>query len=255
MSAVHPAGRRGRMDGLRAVVTAAGQGIGRATAEAFAREGASVLATDIRGDAVASLARENAAIEAAVLDVRDGAAVDRLLSSQGPIDVLFNCAGMVHNGTLLDSTEEDWDQAFDLNVKSMCRTIRAVLPGMLERGRGSIVNMSSVASSVKGVPNRCVYGATKAAVIGLTKSVAADYVGRGIRCNAVCPGTVQSPSLDQRLAATGDADAARRAFIARQPMGRIGTADEIAALVVHLASDESAYTTGAIHVIDGGWTM
>ncbi|MCA9284069.1 MAG: SDR family oxidoreductase [Phycisphaerales bacterium] len=255
MSATSPTGCRGRMDGLRTIVTAAGQGIGRATAAAFAREGASVLATDINGEAVASLAQESAAIQAAALDVRDGSAVERLLSSQGPFDVLFNCAGMVHNGALLDSTESDWDQAFDLNVKSMYRTILAVLPGMLERGRGSIVNMSSVASSVKGVPNRCVYGATKAAVIGLTKSVAADYVARGIRCNAVCPGTVQSPSLDQRLAATGDAEAARRAFVARQPMGRIGQAEEIAALVVHLASGESAYTTGAIHVIDGGWTM
>jgi 2-keto-3-deoxy-L-fuconate dehydrogenase len=244
----------GRLVGLRALVTAAGAGIGRATAIAFAREGARVDATDVDEEALVSLRRSEPRLETGRLDVRDGAAVESFVHAHGPFDVLFNCAGFVHHGTVLDASDEDWDASLDLNLLSMIRTIRAVLPGMLERGKGSIVNMASVVSSVKGAPNRCVYGTTKAAVVGLTKSVAADFVGKGIRCNAVCPGTVQTPSLDARIAAHGDAAKARADFIARQPIGRLGTAEEIAALVVHLASDESGYTTGAVHVIDGGWS-
>lgn len=244
----------GRLDRKAALVTAAGAGIGRASAKRFAEEGASVLATDVDERALASLAAEEPRIRTARLDVRDGAAVLALARAHGPFDVLFNCAGFVPHGTILECGEAEWDLAFDLNVKSMYRTIRAVLPGMLERKKGSIVNMASVASSVKGAPNRCAYGATKAAVIGLTKSVAADYVSKGIRCNAVCPGTVDTPSLQGRIAAQGNPEEARAAFVARQPIGRLGTAEEIAALVLYLASDESSYTTGAIHVVDGGWS-
>ncbi len=243
----------GRLDGKRALITAAGQGIGRATALAFAREGAHVLATDIDVSLLARLAADEPRIEVARLDVRSDSEV-AAIAARGPFDVLFNCAGFVHHGTVLDCTPEQWSTALDLNVTSMYRTLRAVLPGMLARGKGSIINMSSVASSVKGAPNRCAYGTTKAAVIGLTKSVAADFVAKGIRCNAVCPGTVQTPSLDERIAAQGDPVAARAAFIARQPIGRVGSAEEIAALVIYLASDESSYTTGTIHVIDGGWS-
>jgi 2-keto-3-deoxy-L-fuconate dehydrogenase len=240
-----------RLKGKRAVVTAAGQGIGRAIAEAFYREGAEVLATDINEKALASLA----GIATRRLDVTDGAAVAALAGELGAIDVLANCAGYVHQGTILDCSEKDWDFSFDLNVKSMYRMIRAFLPAMLEKGRGSIVNVASVASSVKGVPNRFVYGASKAGVIGLTKAVAADFVAKGIRCNAICPGTVQSPSLDQRMAALGgDPAEVRRSFAQRQPMGRIAEPEEIAHLAVYLAADESSFTTGAIHVIDGGWT-
>jgi 2-keto-3-deoxy-L-fuconate dehydrogenase len=249
-----------RLQGLRALVTAAGQGIGRASALAFAREGASVLATDIDAAALEALRRDEPRVDIARLDVRDAAAVGELVRLHGSFDVLFNCAGVVHHGSVLDCTEQEWTSAFELNVTAMFRTIRAVLPGMLERGKGSIVNMASVASSVKGAPNRCAYGTTKAAVIGLTKSVAADFVARGVRCNAICPGTVQTPSLDARIQALsasygGDLERARAAFVARQPLGRLGSAEEIAALVVHLASDESGYTTGAIHVIDGGWSI
>ena len=244
----------GRLAGKRALVTAAGAGIGRATALLFAREGARVDATDIDRASLGQLAKEESTLETFLLDVRDGSAVEAHVRTHGPYDVLFNCAGFVHQGTILDATDADWDATFDLNVKSMIRTIRAVLPGMLAGGKGSIVNMASVVSSVKGAPNRCVYGTTKAAVVGLTKSVSADYVGRGIRCNAVCPGTVQTPSLDARIAARGDPATTRAAFVARQPIGRIGTAEEIAALVLYLASDESGYTTGAVHVIDGGWS-
>lgn len=243
-----------RLAGKTALITAAGQGIGYAAAERFAREGARVIATDIRIDALASLP-----VEARKLDVRDGAAIAALAQELGAIDVLFNCAGFVHAGSILEASEEDWDFAFDLNAKAMYRTIRAFLPAMLEAGGGSIINMSSAASSVKGVPNRFVYGASKAAVIGLTKAVAADFVTRGIRCNAICPGTVASPSLEERIAAQAAAqgtsvDAARAAFVARQPMGRVGTPGEIAALALYLASDESAFTTGQTHVIDGGWS-
>ena len=243
-----------RLAGKRALITAAAHGIGRASAILFAREGARVVATDIDEGGLAALAKEDPRIVTTRLDVRDDAAVTRLAAAEPAIDVLFNCAGFVHGGTVLDCTEADWDLAFDINVKSMYRTIRAWLPGMLERGKGSIVNMASAASSVKGAPNRFVYGTTKAAVIGLTKAVAVDYVGRGIRCNAICPATVDTPSLRQRIAGAGDPEAAHLAFLARQPMGRFATAEEIAALVVYLASDESGFTTGVAHVIDGGWT-
>ena len=243
-----------RLAGKRAVITAAAHGIGRATAIAFSRAGARVVATDIDEAGLATLAKEEPRIVTARLDVRDDGAVAKLAAAEPAIDVLFNCAGYVHAGTVLDCTDADWDLAFDLNVRSMFRTIRAWLPGMLERGKGSIVNMASAASSVKGAPNRFVYGTTKAAVIGLTKAIAADYVGRGIRCNAICPATVDTPSLRQRIASAGDPDAAHRAFLARQPMGRFATAEEIAALVLYLASDESGFTTGIAHVIDGGWT-
>jgi 2-keto-3-deoxy-L-fuconate dehydrogenase len=243
-----------RLSGKRALITAAAHGIGRASAIAFAREGARVLATDIDEAGLASLAQEEPRIATTRLDVRDDAAVARLAAAEPVIDVLFNCAGYVHGGTILDCKDADWDLAFDLNVRSMFRTIRAWLPGMLERGKGSIVNMASAASSVKGAPNRFVYGTTKAAVIGLTKAVAADYVGKGIRCNAICPATVDTPSLRQRIASAGDPEVAHRAFLARQPMGRFATAEEIAALVLYLASDEAGFTTGIAHVIDGGWT-
>ena len=253
----------GRLDGKRALVTAAAQGIGRATALAFAAEGASVLATDIAEDKVADLAE--AFIATRRLDVTDPGAIAVLADELGPLDILFNCAGFVHHGTILDVLPEDWDFSFELNVRSMYLMIRAFLPKMLERantagGGASIINMASTVSSVKGAPNRCVYGATKAAVIGLTKSVAADFITRGIRCNAICPGTVATPSLDQRIAVQGvllpgGTEAARRAFVERQPMGRLGTAEEIAALAVYLASDEAAFTTGAIHIIDGGFTL
>jgi len=239
-----------RVQGKRVLVTAAAAGIGRASALALAREGASVLATDVDESALATLRP----IECARLDVTDTRAVEELVARRGPFEVLFNCAGYVHHGTLLDASEADWQRSLDLNVLSMVRTIRACLPGMLAARKGSIINMSSVASSVKGAPKRCVYGATKAAVIGLTKSVSADFISQGIRCNAICPGTVDTPSMRGRVAAQGDAEQALAAFVARQPIGRLGSAEEIAALVVYLASDESGYTTGAIHVVDGGWS-
>lgn len=237
------------LTGKRVLITAAAQGIGRASAEAFARAGAEVIATDINAAGLAGLD----GCQTARLDVLDAAEVAAFCAGLGPVDVLFNCAGIVHAGTILEVTEADLDLAFDLNLKAMVRTIRAVLPGMIGQGGGAIINMSSVASAVKGVPNRLAYSATKAAVLGLTKSVAADYVAQGIRCNAICPGTVQSPSLDQRLAATGDAEAARAAFIARQPMGRIADPGEIADLAVYLAG--ATYTTGQAVCIDGGWTI
>lgn len=242
------------LQGKRAVVTAAAQGIGEATARAFAAAGAQVLATDLNGERLAALA-EVEGITTRRLDVTDGAAVSALAADTQAPDILFNCAGFVHHGSILECEEDDWDFSFDLNVKSQYRMIRAFLPGMLAAGGGSIINMASVASSVKGVPVRCVYGASKAAVVGLTKSVAADFVTQGIRCNAICPGTVQSPSLDERIAAQGNAEEARRAFIARQPMGRIGTPEEIAAIAVYFASDASAFTTGTTFVIDGGMSV
>lgn len=242
-----------RLNGKTALVTAAGQGIGRASAERMAREGAHVIATDVNESLLADLA-QLPGVTARHLNVLDGAAITALIDEVGPVDILFNCAGIVHNGTVLQATEEEWDFAFDLNAKAQFRMIRAVLPGMLARGGGSIINMSSVAGPKKGPVNRAVYSASKAAVVGLTRAVAADYVMQGIRCNAICPGTVDSPSLHERLRATGDYDAALKAFIARQAMGRLGRADEVAALVCYLASDEAGFTTGTEHVIDGGWT-
>ena len=247
-----------RLAGKTAFVTAAGQGIGRATAEAFAREGARVIATDVNEQLLATLAgTPNVSVQR--LDVLDPAAITAAAAAAGPVDVLFNGAGFVHAGTVLDCTEEQWAFAFDLNVRSQYRTIKAFLPAMLERGRGSIINVASVAGSLKGAPNRFVYGSTKAAVIGLTKAVAADFVTRGVRCNAICPGTVESPSLRDRIAAQAAAsgqtlEQVEAAFVARQPMGRVGRVDEIAALAVYLASDESAFTTGTAQVIDGGWS-
>lgn len=241
----------GRLSGKRAVVSAAAQGIGRASAELFAREGAKVFALDI--DASALTLVEGCEIRA--IDLLDGAAIAALADDIGQIDILFNCAGYVDAGTLLDTTERGYDLSFDLNVKSMTRMIRGFLPKMIEGGGGSIINMASVAGPSIGVANRFAYCASKAAVAGLSRSVATDYISNGIRCNVICPGTVQSPSLDARLAATGDEAMARKAFIARQPMGRIGTSAEVAALALYLAGDESAYTTGALHVIDGGWSM
>ena len=236
-----------------ALVTAAGQGIGRASAEAFARAGAQVYATDINESALADMGKaEN--ITAIKLDVLDDGDIASVLHQTGPLDVLFNCAGFVHAGNILDCPEEDWDFAFALNAKAQYRLCKAVLPGMLEKGGGSIINMASVASSIKGVPNRFAYCASKAAVIGLTKSIAADFVTQGIRCNAICPGTVDSPSLHDRLRATGDYEKAMQDFIARQPMGRVGDAEEVAALALYLASDMSGFTTGQTHTIDGGWT-
>jgi len=242
-----------RLAGKRALVTAAGAGIGRATALAFAAAGADVLATDIDASALSSLAGLHPGIHTQVLDVTDPAAVAAIATN--PVDVLFNCAGFVHAGTILDTEDSAWRRSFAINVDSMYHLCRAVLPGMLERGQGSIVNMSSVASSIKGVPNRFAYGTTKAAVIGLTRSIAADFVSRGVRCNAICPGTVKTPSLGERVRALGgDETAAWKSFTDRQPMGRLGEPGEIAALAVYLASDESSFTTGTVHVIDGGWS-
>ena len=240
----------GRIDGKTALITAAGQGIGRETAALFAAEGAKVWATDIDATKLRGLA----GCEHLSLDVRDAANIAAVLSKTGPLDVLFNCAGYVANGTILDCIESDWAFSFDLNVTGAYRLIRAALPAMLNHGGGSIINMSSVASSIKGVANRCAYSASKAAVIGLTKAIAADFVARGIRCNVICPGTVDTPSLHERLRNTGDYDAALSAFVARQPMGRTGRPSEIAALALYLAADESTFTTGQPFVIDGGWS-
>ncbi len=243
-----------RLAGKTALITAAGQGIGRATAELFATEGARVIASDINDASLAELGGI-AGIEPLKLDVTDNEAVTAAAAGLPNLDVLFNCAGFVAGGSILECSEKDWDFSFDLNVKAMFRLIRLTLPGMLEAGGGSIINMSSVASSIKGVPNRFAYCASKAAVIGLTKSVAADFVTQGIRCNAICPGTVDSPSLHDRLRDTGDYEKAMTDFIARQPMGRIGTAEEIAELALYLASDASKYTSGQPFAIDGGWTI
>jgi 2-keto-3-deoxy-L-fuconate dehydrogenase len=243
----------GRLDGKRALITAAAQGIGRASAEAFAREGANVVATDVNMEKLSELEGAER-ITVRRLDALDASAIAALPDEIGAVDILFNVAGVVHSGTILDAKEDEWDLAFDLNVRPMFRLIRAFLPGMLKKGRGSIINISSVVGFA-AVPNRFIYSASKAAVIGITKSVAADYVKQGIRCNAICPGTVQSPSLEGRLHAMGDYDKARAAFIARQPMGRLGTPEEIAELAVYLGSDSSAFTTGQAHIIDGGMTM
>ena len=247
-----------RLADKRVLVTAAGQGIGRASALAMAREGAQVFATDVNDDLLGALADESdGQIEAFALDARDGESIKAGVARANP-DVLFNCAGFVHNGSVLDATDDEFDFAMDLNVRSMVRTIRAALPAMLERGTGSIINMSSAAGSIIGAPNRFVYGTTKAAVVGLTKSVAVDFVAKGIRCNCICPGTVESPSWHDRVTALGKElgsyEKALAQFVARQPMGRVASAEEIAALVVYLASDESAFTTGHTHIIDGGWS-
>jgi 2-keto-3-deoxy-L-fuconate dehydrogenase len=248
-----------RLKGKRAFVTAAGAGIGRATAIAFAAEGAEVIATDLKPELIADLKSKGVA-ETLALDVLDSKAVKAIADKVGPINVLFNCAGFVHHGTVLTTSDAEWDFSFDLNVKSMHRTISSFLPAMLKNGGGSIVNIASGASSVRGIPNRYVYGASKAAVVGLTKSVAADFMKQGIRCNAICPGTIVSPSLDDRIATQAKAQGKpiaeiRQAFIDRQPMGRLGTPEEIAWLAVYLASDESTYTTGQIHLADGGFAL
>lgn len=243
-----------RLAGKTALVTAAGQGIGRATVDMYVAQGAKVFATDINSQSLSVFDGVDQ-ITAMPLDVTDATAVSSLVDSIGPVDVLFNCAGIVHAGNILECSDDDWSFAFDLNVTAMYRLIKLTLPGMLEKGRGSIVNMSSVASSLKGVPNRFAYCASKAAVIGMTKSVAADFVTQGIRCNAICPGTVDTPSLHDRLRATGDYEQAWKEFVARQPMGRVGDVQEIAALATYLASDESGFTTGQAHAIDGGWSV
>jgi len=242
----------GRLKGKRAFVTAAAAGIGRASAIAFAREGATVVATDIDDKQLAALTKEGVA-EVARLDARDSAAVAAMAKQVGTVDVLLNAAGFVHHGTVLECSDDDWDFSFDLNVKSMHRTLRAFLPGMLAAGHGSIINIASAAGVFKAAPNRYVYGATKAAVAGLTRAVAADFIAKGIRCNCICPGTIETPSMLGRAAALGAGG--REMFVSRQPMGRLGTADEIASLAVYLASDESAFTTGVAHIIDGGWTL
>jgi len=244
-----------RLSGKHCLVTAAGAGIGRASALAFARQGATVLATDISADALSFLSSEVGSLKTAVLDVTDSQQISRLIAANRAIDVLFNCAGYVHAGDILNTDETAWKRSFAINVDGMYHLCKAVLPAMLERQSGSIINMSSVVSSVKGAPNRFAYGATKAAVIGLTKAIAADYVGRGIRCNAICPGTVKTPSLGERVAAVGgDVSATWKSFVDRQPMGRLGDVEEIASLALYLASNESSFTTGAVHVIDGGWS-
>jgi 2-keto-3-deoxy-L-fuconate dehydrogenase len=242
----------GRLKGKRAFVTAAAAGIGRASAITFAREGATVIATDIDNKQLATLTKEGVA-EVARLDARDSAAVAAMAKQVGTVDVLLNAAGFVHHGTVLECSDDDWDFSFDLNVKSMHRTLRAFLPGMLAAGHGSIINIASAAGVFKAAPNRYVYGATKAAVAGLTRAVAADFITKGIRCNCICPGTIETPSMLGRAAALGAGG--REMFVSRQPMGRLGTADEIASLAVYLASDESAFTTGVAHIIDGGWTL
>jgi 2-keto-3-deoxy-L-fuconate dehydrogenase len=245
----------GRMDGKRALVTAAGQGIGRAIAVAFAREGANVVATDIAADKLATL-KKDGIYETAVLDVTDKGAIARFAgTTKGPFDVLANCAGWVADGTVLDCDDAMWDRTFSLNVTSMFHMIKTFLPPMIEAKRGSIINISSVVSSIKAVPRRFAYGASKAAIVGLTKSVAMDYITTGVRCNAICPGTIDTPSLHERIAAHADYEAARKAFIARQPMGRLGTAEEMAAVAVYLGSDESAFTTGSLFVADGGLAL
>jgi 2-keto-3-deoxy-L-fuconate dehydrogenase len=243
------------LKGKTALITAAGAGIGRASAEALAARGAQVIATDLNGDLVAELAGTSPNISGHALDVLDAEAVKALVASLPPVDILLNCAGWVHDGTILDCDEDVWDRAFDLNAKAMYRITRVVLPGMLDKGAGSIINIASIVSSEKGAPRRFAYGASKAAIIGMTKAIAADFVKDGIRCNAICPGTVQSPSLNDRLAATGDFDKALAAFKDRQPMGRLGQPEEIAEMVCYLAGDMSAFTTGQSFAVDGGWSI
>jgi 2-keto-3-deoxy-L-fuconate dehydrogenase len=245
----------GRLLAKKCLITAAGAGIGRATALAFAREGAEVLATDVDIDALQSLCEEHGSIHSEVLDVTDPWRIRGLLDSHPAVDILFNCAGYVHAGALLETPEDAWRRSFAINVDAMFYLCKATLPGMIKRGGGSIINMASVASSIKGVAHRCAYGATKAAVIGLTKAIAADYVTQGVRCNAICPGTVKTPSLEGRVAALGgNPNTVWKSFESRQPMGRLGRVEEVAALAVYLGSDESTFTTGSIHIIDGGWS-
>jgi 2-keto-3-deoxy-L-fuconate dehydrogenase len=245
----------GRLKGKTALVTSAAQGIGRASVLAMVAEGASVVATDINEAALASLAKESPAIRVMRLDVTRNEEVEKVAAAAGTPDVLFNCSGIVHSGSIMEVTDKDWDFAFDLNVRAHYRMMRAFTPGWLAKGKASVINMASLASSVKGVPNRFLYGTSKAAVIGMTKAMAADFIAKGIRVNAICPGTVDTPSLHDRMRATGDYEKAHAAFIARQPMGRLGTAEEIAALVVYLASDESSFITGQAINIDGGWSV
>jgi 2-keto-3-deoxy-L-fuconate dehydrogenase len=244
-----------RLLGKKVLITAAGQGMGRAAALAMAAEGAQVFATDVNVNSLETLAKENNAIETFQLDVTDPLAIAKAPERTGILTTLFNCAGFVHNGTIMDMSEDDWDFSFSLNVRSQFRLIRAYLPGMLEQQDGSIINMASVASSIKGAPTRCLYGSTKAAILGLTRAVAADYVSQGIRCNALCPGTIMTPSLDDRMRATGNYEDAKIQFLARQPIGRFATADEVAGILIHLASDESKFTTGTFQIVDGGWSL
>jgi len=244
-----------RLMGKKVLITAAGQGMGRAAAIAMANEGAKVFATDINTDALEALSEENSAIETFELDVLDPVAIAKAPERTGPLTTLFNCAGFVHNGTILDMSDDDWDFSFTLNVRSQFRLIQAYLPGMLSKKDGSIINMASVASSIKGAPNRCLYGSTKAAILGLTKAVAADYVSKGIRCNALCPGTIMTPSLDDRMRETGDYENAKIEFLARQPIGRFASSEEVAGILIHLASDESKFTTGTFQIVDGGWSL
>ncbi len=246
---------RGRLEGKRALITAAAQGMGRASAIAMSHEGAEVYATDVDEAGLKRLQDDVPAIHIFLLDVTDAGEISAAPQKTGALDILFNCAGMVHNGTVLDVTEEDWELAFTLNLRSQFRLIRAYLPAMLEHQCGSIINMASVASSIKGVSNRCLYSATKAAILGLTKTVARDFVDQGIRCNAICPGTIRTPSLEQRMRDTGDYDRAMAEFLARQPIGRFAGADEVTGIIIHLASDESKFTTGTVNIVDGGWSL
>ena len=244
-----------RLLGKKVLITAAAQGMGRAAALAMAAEGAKVFATDINVSELKTLSEENNEIETFELDVMDPIAIANAPERTGPLTTLFNCAGFVHNGTIMDMSDDDWDFSFTLNVRSQFRFIRAYLPGMLENKDGSIINMASVASSIKGAPNRCLYGSTKAAILGLTRAVAADYVSKGIRCNALCPGTIMTPSLEERMRATGDYENAKIEFLARQPIGRFATSEEVTGILIHLASDESKFTTGTFQIVDGGWSL
>ena len=244
-----------RLMGKKVLITAAGQGMGRAAAIAMANEGAKVFATDINTDMLEALSEENSAIETFELDVLDPLAIAKAPEKTGPLTTLFNCAGFVHNGTILDMSDDDWDFSFTLNVRSQFRLIQAYLPGMLSKKDGSIINMASVASSIKGAPNRCLYSSTKAAILGLTKAVAADYVSKGIRCNALCPGTIMTPSLEDRMRETGDYENAKIEFLARQPIGRFASSEEVVGILIHLASDESKFTTGTFQIVDGGWSL